>query len=87
MYVLCMLCISYIVHFFQVNEGLPTAEEAYNFFTCSFEPNPEDATEKVSRKKQDKKKATQENSDEEDEVQEDAQADEEDQDESEQVKR
>lgn len=30
----------------QVRKGLPTAEEAYNFFTFNFEPDPQDQNEK-----------------------------------------
>ncbi|KAM9761680.1 coiled-coil and C2 domain-containing protein 2A isoform 3-T3 [Menidia menidia] len=36
----------------RVSKGIPTAEEAYNFFTFTFEPEPADTSEKLSRKKQ-----------------------------------
>ncbi|XP_029987360.1 coiled-coil and C2 domain-containing protein 2A isoform X3 [Sphaeramia orbicularis] len=34
----------------RVEKGPPTAEEAYNFFTFNFEPDPQDKTEKTTRK-------------------------------------
>ncbi|KAM4629790.1 coiled-coil and C2 domain-containing protein 2A [Polymixia lowei] len=36
----------------RAEKGLPTAEEAYNFFTLNFDPEPQDATDKDRRKKQ-----------------------------------
>ncbi|KAK2907561.1 coiled-coil and C2 domain-containing protein 2A isoform X2 [Channa argus] len=36
----------------QTERGLPTAEEAYNFFTFNFEPDPQDGTERISQKRQ-----------------------------------
>ncbi|XP_026160597.1 coiled-coil and C2 domain-containing protein 2A isoform X2 [Mastacembelus armatus] len=44
-------------------EGLPTSEEAYNFFTFNFEPDPQDGTERISRKRQ-KQRRTAEDGDE-----------------------
>ncbi|XP_040896220.1 coiled-coil and C2 domain-containing protein 2A isoform X2 [Toxotes jaculatrix] len=60
--------------------GLPTAEEAYNFFTFNFEPDPQDRTERISRKRQKQKRKSEEDGDEEGgneaEEQEDGEADE-----------
>ncbi|XP_044054572.1 coiled-coil and C2 domain-containing protein 2A isoform X2 [Siniperca chuatsi] len=71
----------------RVEKGLPTAEEAFNFFTFDFEPDPQDGTEKISRKRQKQKKIAEEDRDEEGgeefEEQEDAEVDEDDQDENE----
>lgn len=68
----------------QAGKGLPTSEEAYNFFTFNFEPDPQDGTEKISRKRQKKKKTADEDRDEEGgedvEEQEDAEVDEDNQD-------
>ncbi|XP_068174546.1 coiled-coil and C2 domain-containing protein 2A isoform X2 [Antennarius striatus] len=61
----------------KVAKDLPTAEEAYDFFTFNFEPDPEDEIEKVSRKRQEKRRASMENRDGE---QEDSQVDEDNQD-------
>lgn len=36
----------------QAEKGLPTAEEAYNFFTFNFEPDPQEVTESRKSKKQ-----------------------------------
>ncbi|KAM9384360.1 coiled-coil and C2 domain-containing protein 2A isoform 2-T2 [Pholidichthys leucotaenia] len=36
----------------RAGKGLPTAEEGYNFFTFSFEPDPQEELEKISRKRQ-----------------------------------
>uniref|UniRef100_A0A3Q3M014 Coiled-coil and C2 domain containing 2A n=1 Tax=Mastacembelus armatus TaxID=205130 RepID=A0A3Q3M014_9TELE len=44
-------------------KGLPTSEEAYNFFTFNFEPDPQDGTERISRKRQ-KQRRTAEDGDE-----------------------
>ncbi|CAJ1059939.1 coiled-coil and C2 domain-containing protein 2A isoform X4 [Xyrichtys novacula] len=35
----------------RTEKGIPTAEEAYNFFTFNFEPEPQKRTKKVSRKR------------------------------------
>ncbi|XP_051232359.1 coiled-coil and C2 domain-containing protein 2A isoform X2 [Dicentrarchus labrax] len=71
----------------RAGKGLPTAEEAYNFFTFNFEPEPQDESEKISRKRQKKKKAAEEDRDEEGgegvEEQEDAEVHEDNQDENE----
>lgn len=32
-----------------MRQGLPTAEEAYNFFTFNFEPDPQDQNEKQTK--------------------------------------
>uniref|UniRef100_H3C4H9 Coiled-coil and C2 domain containing 2A n=1 Tax=Tetraodon nigroviridis TaxID=99883 RepID=H3C4H9_TETNG len=40
----------------QVRKGLPTAEEAYNFFTSNFEPDPEDRNEKQQKNATDAEK-------------------------------
>uniref|UniRef100_UPI0037E92D59 coiled-coil and C2 domain-containing protein 2A isoform X2 n=1 Tax=Semicossyphus pulcher TaxID=241346 RepID=UPI0037E92D59 len=40
----------------RTENGLPTAEEAYNFFTFNFEPEPQDGTEDVSGRKEKQKK-------------------------------
>ncbi|XP_038572480.1 coiled-coil and C2 domain-containing protein 2A [Micropterus salmoides] len=68
----------------RAEKGLPTAEEAYDFFTLDFEPDPQDGTEKVSRKRPKQKKTAEDRDDEEggEEEVEDAEADEGDQDES-----
>ncbi|XP_070764717.1 coiled-coil and C2 domain-containing protein 2A [Enoplosus armatus] len=69
----------------RAEKGLPTAEEAYNFFTFDFEPEPQDGSEKISRKRQKQKKTGEEDRDEEGgeevEEQEDAEVDEDEQDE------
>lgn len=49
----------------QTGKGLPTSEEAYNFFTFNFEPDPQDWTEDISRKSQKQKKEADEDRDEE----------------------
>lgn len=49
----------------QMESGIPTAEEAYNFFTLNFEPEPQDSTEKTSRKRQRQKKTAEEDGNEE----------------------
>ncbi|XP_042272051.1 coiled-coil and C2 domain-containing protein 2A isoform X2 [Thunnus maccoyii] len=71
----------------RVEKGLPTAEEAYNFFTFSFEPDPQEKSEKMSRKRQKQRRTTEEDRDEEGgeevEEQEDAEVDEDNQDENE----
>lgn len=72
----------------QAEKGLPTAEEAYNFFTFNFEPDLKDGTEKISKKRQKQKKAAEEDRDEEGEgedaeEQEDGDVDEVEQDENE----
>ncbi|XP_034566120.1 coiled-coil and C2 domain-containing protein 2A isoform X2 [Notolabrus celidotus] len=40
----------------RTEKDLPTAEEAYNFFTFNFAPEPQESSEKDSRKKQKQKK-------------------------------
>uniref|UniRef100_A0A3Q1BCK6 C2 domain-containing protein n=1 Tax=Amphiprion ocellaris TaxID=80972 RepID=A0A3Q1BCK6_AMPOC len=40
----------------QVGKGLPNAEEAYNFFTFNFEPDPPDESERSSVKRQKQRK-------------------------------
>ncbi|XP_076582587.1 coiled-coil and C2 domain-containing protein 2A isoform X3 [Chaetodon auriga] len=72
----------------RAEKGLPTAEEAYNFFTFNFEPDPKDGTEKISRKRQKQNKAAEEDADEEGggedaEEQEDDEVEEDNQDENE----
>ncbi|XP_027146033.1 coiled-coil and C2 domain-containing protein 2A [Larimichthys crocea] len=68
----------------RTQKDLPTAEEAYNFFTFNFEPEPQDSTEKVSRKSQKQKKAAEPDRDGEGgEDVEDAEVDEDNQDENE----
>ncbi|XP_053178319.1 coiled-coil and C2 domain-containing protein 2A [Scomber japonicus] len=68
-------------------KGQPTAEEAYNFFTFSFEPDPEDKTEKTSKRKKKQRRTAEEDRDKEEgeevEQQEDAEVDEDHQDENE----
>ncbi|XP_031724303.1 coiled-coil and C2 domain-containing protein 2A isoform X1 [Anarrhichthys ocellatus] len=66
----------------QTEKGLPTAEEAYNFFTLDFEPDPRDGTEKKS-KKRDKRRRTAEEDREEEEAEEQEDAEEDIQDEHE----
>lgn len=73
----------FFIHFFyfyiKVVKDIPTAEEAYNFFTLNYEPDPPSRIETVSRKRQ--KQRDQESGDEEEaEVEEDAEAEEENQD-------
>ncbi|XP_061593922.1 coiled-coil and C2 domain-containing protein 2A [Cololabis saira] len=48
----------------QLGGRLPTEEEAYDFFTYNFKPDPIDETEKRRRKKQKQKQASAENRDE-----------------------
>uniref|UniRef100_A0A8C4EJ13 Coiled-coil and C2 domain containing 2A n=1 Tax=Dicentrarchus labrax TaxID=13489 RepID=A0A8C4EJ13_DICLA len=59
------ICLFILIMQTQAGKGLPTAEEAYNFFTFNFEPEPQDESEKISRKRQKKKKAAEEDRDEE----------------------
>ncbi|XP_041861355.1 coiled-coil and C2 domain-containing protein 2A [Melanotaenia boesemani] len=70
----------------QIAEGLPTTEEAYNFFTFNFEPDPPDETKRLDKKKQKQRERAEEDGDEdgeeEAEEQEDADAEEENQDEN-----
>lgn len=85
--IICVVVFILFLYFpqIQVEKGLPTAEEAYNFFTFSFEQNPQDKSEKTSRRRQ-KQKRTAEEDREEGEVvkeQEDAEVDEDNQDENE----
>ncbi|XP_032380927.1 coiled-coil and C2 domain-containing protein 2A isoform X1 [Etheostoma spectabile] len=49
----------------RTEKGLPTAEEAYNFFTLNFELEPQDGTEKERKKRKKQKKTTEKDSDEE----------------------
>ncbi|XP_071343109.1 coiled-coil and C2 domain-containing protein 2A isoform X2 [Trachinotus anak] len=49
----------------QAEKGLPTAEEAYNFFTFTFEPDPQDVAERISRKRRRQKKTAERDRDEE----------------------
>uniref|UniRef100_A0A8D3D0Z3 Coiled-coil and C2 domain containing 2A n=1 Tax=Scophthalmus maximus TaxID=52904 RepID=A0A8D3D0Z3_SCOMX len=57
------LCL-FIYHFqMQAEKGLPTAEEAYNFFTFNFEPDAQDGTERISRERRKQKKTTDEDRD------------------------
>uniref|UniRef100_A0A671WH34 Coiled-coil and C2 domain containing 2A n=1 Tax=Sparus aurata TaxID=8175 RepID=A0A671WH34_SPAAU len=61
------------------SKGVPTAEEAYNFFTFNFEPDPQEETEKISRKRKKQKKASEggdEEGGEDDDEQEDAESEE-----------
>ncbi|KAM8887666.1 coiled-coil and C2 domain-containing protein 2A isoform 1-T1 [Synchiropus picturatus] len=51
----------------QVVKGLPTAEEAYNFFTFNFEPDPQDISERIHRKSKKKHSRDKDGSDEDDE--------------------
>ncbi|XP_047192617.1 coiled-coil and C2 domain-containing protein 2A isoform X3 [Scophthalmus maximus] len=71
----------------QAEKGLPTAEEAYNFFTFNFEPDAQDGTERISRERRKQKKTTDEDRDDgggdEDEHQENSDMDEDSQDENE----
>ncbi len=71
----------------QSEKGIPTAEEAYNFFTFNFEPDPQEEPEKKSRKRQKPKKAAEDDSEkaggEDAHKQEDAEADEDNQEENE----
>uniref|UniRef100_A0A671WHZ0 Coiled-coil and C2 domain containing 2A n=1 Tax=Sparus aurata TaxID=8175 RepID=A0A671WHZ0_SPAAU len=70
----------------RASKGVPTAEEAYNFFTFNFEPDPQEETEKISRKRKKQKKASEggdEEGGEDDDEQEDAEVDEGNQDEHE----
>ncbi|XP_047443097.1 coiled-coil and C2 domain-containing protein 2A isoform X3 [Mugil cephalus] len=48
----------------RAGKGLPTTEEAYNFFTFSFEPDPVDEPERIRRKKQKQSKKAEEDGDE-----------------------
>lgn len=44
----------------QVEKGLPTAEEAYNFFTFNFEPDHPNESERLVRKIQKQRETTEE---------------------------
>uniref|UniRef100_A0A3B4FZ37 Coiled-coil and C2 domain containing 2A n=1 Tax=Pundamilia nyererei TaxID=303518 RepID=A0A3B4FZ37_9CICH len=50
----------------QVGKGLPTAEEAFNFFTLNFDPDPPDVIETSSRRRQKQRKTTDEDEEHED---------------------
>ncbi|XP_068581544.1 coiled-coil and C2 domain-containing protein 2A isoform X2 [Cebidichthys violaceus] len=63
----------------RTEKGLPTAEEAYNFFTLDFEPDPRDGT----KKKRDKPRRTAEEDGEEEEAEEQEDAEDDIQDENE----
>ncbi|XP_073331790.1 coiled-coil and C2 domain-containing protein 2A [Pagrus major] len=68
----------------RASKGVPTAEEAYNFFTFNFEPEPQEETEKISRKRKKQRKAAEDGDEEGGEdvdEQEDAEVDEDNQDE------
>lgn len=70
----------------RTEKGVPTVEEAYNFFTFNFEPEPQESSKKTSRKKQKQKKSEGEDEDEEEEAaeeqeEEDVEGDEDNQDE------
>lgn len=81
--VCCLFMCSLLI---QASKGVPTAEEAYNFFTFNFEPDPQEETEKISRKRKKQKKASEggdEEGGEDDDEQEDAEVDEGNQDEHE----
>ncbi|XP_071395156.1 coiled-coil and C2 domain-containing protein 2A [Centroberyx affinis] len=68
----------------RAEKGLPTAEEAYNFFTFNFDPEPQDGTDKVKRKRQKQTtKAEEEGAGGEVEEQEDAEVDKDSEDENE----
>lgn len=47
--------------------GTPTDEEAYTFFTFSFEPDPQDGIESINRESQQQGDTAQQNRDEEEE--------------------
>lgn len=83
----CSSCLYILCHSLQAGNGLPTAEDAYNFFTFNFEPEPQDETVSTSRKRQKPKKAADEDRGEEGgeevEEQEEAEEDEDNQDENE----
>ncbi|XP_072246111.1 coiled-coil and C2 domain-containing protein 2A [Leuresthes tenuis] len=64
----------------RVGKGLPTAEEAYDFFTFNFEPDPSNDSETLSRKRQ---KRRDEDGGEEAEEQQDAEAEADNQDDNE----
>ncbi|KAK2835891.1 hypothetical protein Q5P01_016375 [Channa striata] len=49
----------------QTERGLPTAEEAFNFFTFNFEPDPQDGAESVNTKRQKQRENSDEERDEE----------------------
>lgn len=49
----------------QTERGLPTAEEAYSFFTFNFEPDPQDNSERINRERQKQGDTAQEDRDEE----------------------
>ncbi|XP_051802521.1 coiled-coil and C2 domain-containing protein 2A [Acanthochromis polyacanthus] len=69
----------------RIGKGLPNAEEAYNFFTFNFEPDPPDGSERssVKRRKQRKTADRDEDRGDEAEEQEEAEADEENEEENE----
>ncbi|KAI3369014.1 hypothetical protein L3Q82_025986 [Scortum barcoo] len=67
----------------QAEKGIPTAEEAYNFFTLNFEPDPEDEPEKRKREKQRKTGKDDKERAEEAEEQQDAEVDDDNRDENE----
>uniref|UniRef100_A0A3Q3AMX4 Coiled-coil and C2 domain containing 2A n=1 Tax=Kryptolebias marmoratus TaxID=37003 RepID=A0A3Q3AMX4_KRYMA len=63
----------------EVDKDLPTAEEAYNFFTFNFEPDHPNESEKLGRKRQKQRETTEEDRGEA-EVEEDAEGEEDNQD-------
>ncbi|XP_037830013.1 coiled-coil and C2 domain-containing protein 2A isoform X1 [Kryptolebias marmoratus] len=63
----------------RVDKDLPTAEEAYNFFTFNFEPDHPNESEKLGRKRQKQRETTEEDRGEA-EVEEDAEGEEDNQD-------
>ncbi|KAF7652982.1 hypothetical protein LDENG_00089110 [Lucifuga dentata] len=48
-------------------KSLPTAEEAYNFFTFSFNPEPQDGADRIGKKRQKQRKTSEEERDEDEE--------------------
>uniref|UniRef100_A0A3Q1I2J5 Coiled-coil and C2 domain containing 2A n=1 Tax=Acanthochromis polyacanthus TaxID=80966 RepID=A0A3Q1I2J5_9TELE len=77
--------IFFYVNKINIGKGLPNAEEAYNFFTFNFEPDPPDGSERssVKRRKQRKTADRDEDRGDEAEEQEEAEADEENEEENE----
>lgn len=64
------LLIFYLFLQIQTERGLPTAEEAYNFFTFNFEPDPQVGIERNNREGQKQRKTAQKDRDEEVEAEE-----------------
>lgn len=79
-----MYFLFFLYNFLQSENGPPSSEEAYNFFTFNFEPEPQYGPEKIVMKRQKPKKKAKKSRDEGEggDEQQDAEDDEENQDEN-----